>query len=416
MKILYVSTNREHTNDEHINNIYAFLEIAQIDFYGPGYSTKEELKNGMKYYWSKEGGYDCLILDFDVAMMQGEYLNIGEAYAWHRYYMSDYNIHEAIRWADNIVNEAKSMDVPKIVHFCHDTINITEVGTNCLQELLDKGFYIWCLGAEHVPKVIETEHSVSINWTNRYYYFCKQCENKMISMCWSSVTPREYFGLPLEKRKYDITVPGNLDKNYYPLRQEIVDRISRENYKIYNEYYDRELAYRNSDSKFNNTVYKCEEDKLVDKKLRRKCVYLDARVSRDSIAVWRERYNVALRKSKMGYADGGFCYQIVRKFLEIPARGTVLLCEDIPPLKCYGFKEWENMVTVKPENVVEICAYLLKHPKEMQSIASAGRKMVFEKHTSLHHAKHILDSIEAIKAGTFRGSYWEDGEFIIRTN
>ena len=47
MKILYVSTNHEHANDMHINNIRGLYEVCQVDCYGPGFSSKEELEKGI---------------------------------------------------------------------------------------------------------------------------------------------------------------------------------------------------------------------------------------------------------------------------------------------------------------------------------------------------------------------------------
>ena len=42
-KILFVGMNHEHANDMHINNVQSFLEVAQVDFFGPGYTSREKL-------------------------------------------------------------------------------------------------------------------------------------------------------------------------------------------------------------------------------------------------------------------------------------------------------------------------------------------------------------------------------------
>ena len=75
-KILFVTMNHEHANDMHINNVQAFLEISQVDFFGPGYVSKESMERGLGDFWKENGGYNVLILDFSLAMLQQEYLDI----------------------------------------------------------------------------------------------------------------------------------------------------------------------------------------------------------------------------------------------------------------------------------------------------------------------------------------------------
>lgn len=412
MNILFVSMNHEHANDMHINNLYGLLEVAQIDFFGPGYSTIEELECGLMNFWNK-GKYDVLIFDFALAMLQLPYLDICLAYHWHRYFMSDYSIYEAIRYVDKFVEEAKEIDGPKLLRYYFDTISISETWVECAQELLDAGFFLWGMGEEFTPEIIETDDTKAIGWGNRYSTFIRKNKEKVISTPWVVVVYREFYAAPLEKRGYDITVPGNLSSLHYPDREKIIQAVKETKYKIYDNYDNRTLAYRGDEKRITNTIYHRAEDRILDEKLKSPCIYLDSKVRREAVAFWRENYNVGLRNSKMGYADGGLAKQVVRKYFEIPARGTLLLCQDVPPLKNLGFKAWENMVPITPDSLLEICDYLYENPNKMQEIASAGRKMVFEKHTASIHAKHVIDAIETIKNGRFRGSYWLDGEFYI---
>lgn len=414
MKILIISQNYEHANDSELNLIHGLMEVAEIDFYGPGYSTVEELEKGLRNYWIK-GKYDALILCFALATSQIQHLNLRFEYNQYRYLMCDYSIFESIRYANKIIEEAKDIDAPKLVHYHFDTINITEPLKQCLQELLDAGFYLWALGEEFAPEVEQNENTKRTGWgeDNRYFKFCKKNTNKIISMNCHVATYSEFYATPLEKRKYDITIPGNLDANYYPDREKIVNRFKETKYNMYNDYRNRVLAYKDDDRRIENTLYKRDEDRIIDTKLKFPCSYLNITTKREAIAYWRESYNVGLRSSKMAYADGGVALQIVRKYLEIPARGTLLLCQDIPPLSCFGFKPWENMVLVTPDSVLEVCDYLYENPDKMQAIATEGRKMIFNKHSPSIYAKHIIDAINVIKKGRFKGSYWLDGEFYI---
>ncbi len=413
-KMLFITTNHEHSNDMRINNVQAFLEVAQVDFFGPGYVSQEKLEEGLSSFWKENGGYDILVLDFSLAMLQQEYLDIRLAFHWHRYFMSDYSIYQSIRWVDNIVNDAKQIEAVKLLLYQFDTYTFTEIWENCINDLLSCGFYFWGSGSEYFSPLIIDEEMRKRGGSNRYYCFCQKNKAKIISMSESTVSPKEYFSNSLKDRMYDMTIPGNLDAFYYPERAKITKIMETSGYKVYDQYYERDFAYRMSVSRISQNIYWHEEDKLLDEKLESPCPYIDSKMTRESIVMWRENYNVALRKSKIGYACGGCANQLVRKYAEIPARGALLLCQNIKPLKNYGFKDWENMVTVTSDNVLEICDYLFKNPKEMQYIADNGRKMVFEKHTPIRQARHIIKAIEVIKTGTFGGSYWEDGEFIIK--
>lgn len=412
MKILFVSTNHEHANDMHINNIHGLMEAAQVEFFGPGYSTTAELEDGLRNYWIR-GKYDALILDFALAMLQIECLDIRLAYHWHRYFMSDYSVYESIRYADKIIDEAKKIDAPRLIYYMFDPFTILGSWESCIQKLLDVGFYFWGTGEEFTPEIIETEDTKKIGWNNRYLKFLHKNSGKIISMPHCSVTYKEFCGTPLEKRQFDITVSGNLASAFYPDRERIAKKFVGTKYKVYDSYKNRTLAYRDDENRIVNTLYRREEDKILDSKLKIPCRYIDSQVRREAISIWRESYNVGLRASKMGYADGGLSLQILRKYAEIPARGTLLLCQDIPPLVCFGFKEWENMVPVKPDSVLEICDYLFVNPQKMQTIANAGRNMVFQKHTALIHAKCIMRAVKAIQIGGFRGSYWSEGNFYV---
>lgn len=410
MKILFVSMNYEHANDMHINNVHGLMEAAEVEPFGIGYSTVDELEDGLKKHWMN-GKYDALILDFALAMLQMKHLDIRLAYHWHRYFISDYSVYEGVRYADRIVKEAKEIDSPKVLYYMFDPFTILESWENCIQDLLDEGFYFWGLGEELTPEIKETEYTRNVGWHNRYLNFLLRNSGKIISMPHCSVIYKEFCGTPLEKRQYDVTIPGNLAAAYYPDRGKIASKFEGTNYKVYGNYENRVMAYRDNEKRIYNTLYKREDDRMLDCKLKTPCQYIDSQVKREAISAWRESYNVGLRVSKMGYADGGLSLQILRKYVEIPARGTVLLCQNIPPLKCFGFQEWENMVPVTPESVLEICEYLYANPQKMQSIANEGRSMVFKKHTALIHAKHIIKAIEVIGTGKFKGAYWSDGDF-----
>ena len=413
--ILFVTLNHEHKADMLSSNVRGFVECADIDFYGPGYCTQEELSQGLKKYYEENGFYDFILLDFALAMLMTDYMNIREVYKWNRYFLTNYNVHDTYRYADIIINDLFKIDCIKILFYHFDTYTFPEQWDRCIQYLLDNDFYFCGFGKEFFPRFTETDATKRMGASWRYYDFCERNQEKIISYCIASINSTDMFASPLVDRDYDITVPGNIDEIYYPHRTSILRKLESSSYKMYDDYSDRTFGYLESKETIESAIYKSEMQKEIRNKLKEPCVYINSQLSHGTVVLWRDKYNMGLRKSKMAYACGGVSLQLVRKFVEIPARGTLLLCHNIPPLKDYGFIDGENMVVVNETNLFEKCDYLLSHPKEMQKIAKNGQKMVFEKHTAVKHAQLVLDAVEVIKTGKFAGSKWEDGKYVINT-
>ncbi len=402
----------EHKNDMHINNVLSFMEVSEIDFYGPGYTPESILEKGIEVYLKKNNRYDAIILDFALALLQTEALDIREAFHWHRYALSDYSIHMAIRYADAIVETLNKMTITKIVLYWYDTFTFRKRWEDIVNKLLDNNFYFLGPGIEFFPEVKDEKYLKKAMASNRYRDFCKKNKTRIISMCLATVNYIDCCMIPLNERSFDITIPGNLDRFHYPERAKIEDILKSSKYKLYDNYQCRTMGYLDTEV-YEYNIYKREEDKLLDKCLKSACVYMDFQQSRESVVMWRENYNVALRNSKMGYACGAVSQQIVRKFAEIPSRGALLLCADIPPLTNYGFIDGENAITVTTDNVIDTCEYFLTHIDEMQKIADNGRKMIYEKHTAIAQARLVVKAIDAINKKQFIGSRWENGQFII---
>lgn len=414
MKILIASVNHEHPNTMHINYYNSLAEVAEVYYFGPGFSTKEELRRGISRYVDINGPFDAVICTFPLLMSSLEVSTVWEVYKWNRYFLSDYSVGEAIRYSCKIADEIRSMDIAKFVLFSQDTINISERWYYCLKELLEFGFYIISAAPEPNEYVEEEKtfgEGLSVN--NRFWKLKEQYGERFITIPVTAAICSEFFFAPLEQREYDWVIPGNIDGCYYK-RGEILRQLEKAGYKIYDDFIDRTMAYRVDESRIKRCQYRRKADKMVDEYLGKNNPYLLNSFKREEIARWRENYNVSLRHSKAAYADGGEGRMIVRKYMEIPARGTLLMCENIPGLDKLGFRDGENMVMVTPENVLEISRELFKDLEKMQKIADNGRRLIISKHTSRNRAEGTVKAIEVILQGKYDGSYWENGEFKIR--
>lgn len=415
MKLLIVSMNYEDSNSMYTNYYHSLAEIAEVDFYGPGFSTEAELEQGILEYVYKKGTFEAVILIFSLMYSSLGLSSIREIYQFHRSKMSDYSVNQAVRYADGIVDDIKKMDTVKLILFDQDLINIRKEWYECLGSLLESGFYIISAGKEFIPTFVEREGYTfgdGLILNNRFRQLLEKYPQSSISISVLAAIPGEYYWGPLENRKYDWVVPGNID-GCYPNRGKILRELEQNNYKIFQDFIDRTMAYRVDSSRVQRCEYQQETVRQVDERLGKPNPYLQAALRRESIAAWRENYRVSLRKSKIAYADGGDGHVAVRKYIEIPANGTLLAGDNIMGLDCLGFHNWENMVVVTPENVLDITEELLKEPEKMQDIANKGRQLVLTVHTSRKRAEDTIRVIESIRNGKYQGSYWENGKFII---
>ncbi|MFG6357728.1 MAG: glycosyltransferase [Acetatifactor sp.] len=415
MKLLIVSMNYEDPSSMFVNYYHSLAEIAEVDFYGPGFSTEAELEQGILDYAEKEGPFEAVILIFSLLYSSLDLSSIRDIYQFHRCKLSDYSVNQVVRYADRIVDDIKKLDTVQMVLFDQDIINIRNEWYNCLADLLDGGFYILSPGIEFLPTFVEREgrsFGDGLMLNNRFRNLLEKYPQRSISIGTIASIPGEYYWGPLENRKYDWVVPGNID-GCYPNRGKILRMLEAKGYKVFQGFIDRTMAYRVDSSRIERCEYQQGIVRQVDERLGKPSPYLQAAMRRESIAAWRENYKVSLRKSKIAYADGGDGHVVVRKYIEIPANGTLLAGDNVMGLERWGFRNWENMVIVTPENVLDITEELLKNPEKMQDIANKGRQLVLSVHTTRKRAEDTIRAIESIRNGKYQGSYWEDGKFII---
>ena len=418
LKILLVSVNHEHPATMHINYYNSLAEVADVEFFGPGFSTEQEMEKGVRRFVEEKGGFDAVICTFPLIMHSIEDVSIREIYRTNRYFISSYSINEAIRYASDMIKEIEQMNILKIILFGQDYININEDWENCLKKLLEKDFYIITWGEDFIPEADESKtifFGPGLKINNRFLNLVREYKRKVISIPFEAVICNEFYFEPLERRTYDWVVPGNMDSNY-PNRSKILDKIESAGYKVFNQFLGRTMPYKSDREKNECYQYNREVDKFIDSSLKANTPYLKNQLTRENLVQWRENYSVSIRQSKVAYADGGNAHTLVQKYMEIPARGTLLVAENVIGLEKMGFVNNENMVVVDTENVLEISEELFNNLEKMQKIAKKGQSLVIEKHTSHHRAKSTVEAVQAILKNTFGGSYWENGNFCVIRN
>jgi len=126
---------------------------------------------------------------------------------------------------------------------------------------------------------------------------------------------------------------------------------------------------------------------------------------------FRYLFRSAIEASKYSYTCGSGLGYPIRKFFEIPACGAVLVCLPCNGFEALGFRDKTNALVCLPQDLVEMHHALERDPDWAQSLADAGRQLVWDKHRTSVRASQLEASFRSILAGRFAGSYWDSGDY-----
>jgi len=87
---------------------------------------------------------------------------------------------------------------------------------------------------------------------------------------------------------------------------------------------------------------------------------------------------------------------LVAKYLEIPAAGTLMLAQEIEELKVLGLKANEHYVPITYKNVFKQINKVLRHPNEYIEMRNKATKLVREKHSDINRAKQFQDILDRV--------------------
>ena len=117
--------------------------------------------------------------------------------------------------------------------------------------------------------------------------------------------------------------------------------------------------------------------------------------------------------ARYSYTCGSGLDMPIRKFFEIPAAGSVLVCRPFRGAQHLGFVPGEHYVESEPQDLWDVHCYLEANPDEAQRIAHAGQALVKRLHSVGARAEQLRQSLEAVIRGNGVGR-WCDGRFQIK--
>lgn len=393
MRVLYVDANAWHINPT-ANLLPALVRerFPSACFYGPGFVDDTVLVDGLQAFVDRQGPFDVALLGPATPLLgDGEDAEVAALG-----YLKRYTSH---RLADRTLlcffadTRAAFGKLPVTVRMV-SALNFDYYATTQKQidVLLEQSLAVlgpndqFVLALADLPEFVSREkHYIrkAGRFTDVWRNFVLEYPGRVVTAT-HFVGPQEYCFDPLSVRPFEVAVPGV----EYLLRKDAIRRLSGSKlrsaskayfhlYRLANRLglpaYSHPLALRLYNVLFQRT--------LADTR----CVYT---------------------------ARGGFGIPI-RKFFEIPAAGSLLICSPCNSFADLGFEPGRHYVQAEPYELLDVLSEWLPSPIA-QEVASAGRQLIIAKHSMAARGEQIERCLRAMVDGGYRGARWKQGEFVVK--
>lgn len=412
MRILIVDVNFDYKNPMYRQFYNSLFYCMEVDYFGPGYVTRESLEKGIEDYLYRHEKYDAILLGTYFVYSTGEGGTRYHTYEVHRYTIPYYNVNDAYQCCGRIFQELKKIDGPiKIYVYYEDNASMTIGDFRMCQSLLEQNFYILSWPKEYM-KIFPAQMMRKYQLTNYAYELIEKNEKKYIPLTLHGINSNEIFVRDFASREFDWCVPGNRLKTSYPERNKAHEMLREQGKKIWNDDPYQKLS-----------VFSIERGHLDWYHFRNKfekmlSLYLKKNLNISSfpqmcyIGACREHYLESMRASKYVYAEGGMWNCFVQKYFEACASGALLVAKSVPGLSEMGIVHEKNCVIV--ERYEEIIYIDKKYSeKRIEEMAKAGQQLILDKHMFHYRALALEKTIEMITEGNYEGAYWLDGDYVL---
>lgn len=414
MRVLIVDVNFEYKNPIYRQFYTSLFQYMNIDFFGPGYVSRECLEKGLDRYLSKHEKYDAIMLGNYFLYSSGEKNLKYAAYSVHRETIPYYKVNDAYQCCGKILEELLQIrNVIKIFMYYEDFMSMPVGDKNICQKLLDKGFYLFSWPLEYMQKYTQRLIKQYPYLTNYAHEIAEDYKDHYIPIPIHGIGYHEIFLRNFEDREYTWCVPGNRNKHYYPERGKVLEIIKKNSKKIWEDDPFQTLSVSSIDR---NHMEWYQFRNSIEKHLSylwKKDIYVSSYPKMQYIGACREQYLESMRSSKLVYAEGAVGNGFVRKYFEACACGAVLVAKRIPGLSEMGFIHNKNCIVIdKYRDVLHVDRTYTEN--QLKGIAKAGQNLILSKHMFIHRAEALARTIEIILEGAYKGAFWDNGTYVIK--
>ena len=414
MRILIVDVNFDYKNPMYRQFYTALFDCMEVDFFGPGYVSRECLEKGIDYFMTEHGAYDAVLLGNYFVYSSNEKGARYNAYHVHRHTLPYYNVNDAYQCCRKIYEDLIKLDhIIKVFLYYEDMWSVPVGDRDICHRLLEHGFYILSWPIEYMENWPAKSRNKNSTRSNYAYEIARKYSDCYIPIPLHAIGYHEIFVRNFYDRDYEWCIPGNRMKKYYPEREKAHEMIQKGKRRVWKDdpyqLLSVETIHRKHIEwyKFHNNF-----EKFLSV-ITGKNDYIASQPQMRYIAACREHYLESMRASRIVYAESGIVDVFVRKYFEACACGAVLTAKRVPGMREMGFLHDQNCIIV--ERYEEIKNIDHKYStKRLEKIAKAGQKLILDKHMFAHRAKILRSTLESIMQGRYKGAYWKDGDYFIK--
>ena len=380
-RILYLGTNRLYLN-KNMEIVTALMKkVAETCFFGPGFTEPDILKRGVREFVENTGPYDFVITDA-VILFWDPATGHNPLKGSYNYFSYD-EVKHVFTDMINFFLDTRGSIPYKVFYPNFDPYNMSSAikdrlqSADCYLFTRDKKF--WSTKDEMTGLKYEKFSSkVNDNWSN----FVSDNHNKIISFH-GTVSESDFRFHPLSLRKYDVGVPGVA----YHSRKVATSKLKNSELQIC----PSAAGYRRN---FKSLLFRMSRSRLA-------------------LSWTQDTFQWNIEDTKMNFTCGSALGYSIRKFVEIPAKGSLLMCLPFTGFKHVGYDNGMNCITLEPENICEVANDLIQNPERMQRLANAGQEMVMSLHSFSARLMQLDRMLSCIKSDSFYGSEWINGRLVI---
>jgi hypothetical protein len=387
MKLLYIDIFARSINPTN-SLILALLRLnADVVCYGPGFVAEAELDAGLARFVEKHGGFD-----FHVMARITPELTETEIGQYGRYFYPSYPFDLLRKFATDAAAFLKRSNVPEILFLTGlDTYALPEEYAQLIAEL-NGHIVTWAGGFSRSMDALDFNVFSNEEYYARYegkrefgrwHDVVSKYKRKFINLG-HFIAETEFAWSTTGNRQDKVVVPGQM----YVRREAVRRKLAEQG-----------ILARSGRFKFLMSAMDHVGLRPHTRPLLR--------------SLYNQTFVQVIESAKYAYTDGSGDDYPIRKYFEIPALGTVLLCTPCAGFKDLGFSDRKNAVVVEPDAIGDAISWLRKSPSQAQDIADAGRTLIWNRHSLHARAEQFANCMKSIAADRFLGSHWNNGEFVV---
>jgi hypothetical protein len=135
---------------------------------------------------------------------------------------------------------------------------------------------------------------------------------------------------------------------------------------------------------------------------------------RSGVRLLRHYYREQIRRSRISFAEGSGFDIPVRKFLEIPAYGSLLTAIPCNGASDMGLVDGETFIAADQKTIADVTIEMLRDPNRAVRIIRAAQSMIWQNHSQEARMRQFETCFSAIRSGNYAGAEWISGQFRLR--